>query len=252
MMPGKALFVAAWGLANLGLAGVLGAQVDWGRAIRLEAPPLAKPAQGTVEAQVLPDFTLSKLDKSFKQTLERPLTVPTRRPAPPPPPPPPPPKPTMQKGQFQLIGVISVPDASYALLRENAGGRLRQVALGQSINGLRLDKVTESSVELTQYDDREVLSLKVMPSSKAMPAPARPGAVAAPVVRGKPLAPGIYDTAPARNAPQPTGGTGQGEAGATTGVPTGSGGAAPASPSASPTAPPPPRGSVGMVGSSPE
>jgi hypothetical protein len=182
MIPAKGLFVLGWGLANLGVAGLVGEQLDWGRPLTLPEPVKTAQAASVAGPAILSDFALPKLDKHFKQMLERPLTVPTRRPAPPPPPPPPPPKPTMQKGQFQLIGTISLPSAGYALLRENSGGRLRQVELGQTINGLRLDKLTDTSAELTQYDDREVLYLKVLPSSKAAPLAARaakPGAVPA-------------------------------------------------------------------------
>jgi hypothetical protein len=115
--------------------------------------------------RVMPDLVLPKPDKKLIQTLERPLFVPTRRPAPPPPPPPPPPKPTMSKGQFQLMGVISLGKDGYAFLRDVAGGKVRRMQVGQSVNGIRLSDLGPNSVTLTQYEDTEVLTLKVLPST---------------------------------------------------------------------------------------
>lgn len=167
-MEPRILFVLAWGVTNLTLLSYLGAAYGWGDRLRLDLPTIQVGEPGKVDLAVLPEFALPKLEQHFKQTLARPLFVPTRLPAPPPPPPPPPappPKPTMVRGQFLLMGVIMyAPDTNIAILREVANGKTHRVPVGKMVNGILVKEIYEGKVMLAQYDETELVTLKVHPS----------------------------------------------------------------------------------------
>lgn len=174
----------AWAVVSAGLVAVIGDQVGWGDRLRLGMPVAEVLDPDAVGVDLLGEYSLPSLEKQYPLTLSRPLFVPTRRPPPPPPPPPPPqppPKPTMQKGQFQFVGAIILPETSYVVLRDVASGKTRRVEKGQTINGILIESVEPDRVTLTQYDDVEVVTMKVQPSGKG--APAAPGAAPAPSAR---------------------------------------------------------------------
>lgn len=172
----KSLALSAWGLVNAVLLVGIGSELGWGEGLRQPLPMPEKLASLPVTVELHPDFQLPPREKAFKQSLERPLFVPNRRKAPPPPPPPPPPRPTMQKGQFQLVGTIITDEAKIAVVREIASGKERQVFQGYIVNGLLLEVVEANRIVFTQYDDREEIRLKTQPSAKAA-AKAKPTAV---------------------------------------------------------------------------
>jgi hypothetical protein len=204
MIEPRLAALVIWSAANAGLAAY--AWSEYAEPISAPSAVAIKTASTPVEMRVLPDFSLPKPDKKYLETLSRPLFVPSRRPAPPPPPPPPPPKPTMKKGQFQLMGVVVAPNRSFAMLKEIASGKTKSVELGQQINGIRVDIIREDRVELTQYEDREQLTLKVLPSAKGAPAAAAAaggGAKPASPMRGTP-APFVAPQRPATKARVPT------------------------------------------------
>jgi general secretion pathway protein N len=165
----RAWIWAAWGVVSISLATVTGHELGWGEHIRLDLPSSTVASPAKVEDMALPDFLLDPLEKAYTETVDRPLFVPTRRPAPPPPPPEPP-KPTMRKGQFVLMGVVITPETSLALLREANGTVTKRVEKGKKIDGITLEEVEPEKVVLTQHGDREVLGLKVQPSPKGAPA----------------------------------------------------------------------------------
>ena len=72
----------------------------------------------------------------------------------------------MKKGQFQLVGVMILPEASYAWIREVTSGRTRKVEQGGTVNGMLIQQVEPERIILAQYDDMESLTLKVAPSPK--------------------------------------------------------------------------------------
>jgi general secretion pathway protein N len=154
-----------WSLVSASLLATIGHELGWGTRVRLELPKPHVGAPPNVENTPLPDFSLDQLEKAYSETLNRPLFVPTRRPAPPPPPPAPP-KPAMHKGQFVLMGVVITPETSIALLRGTAGSVTKKVEKGKVIDGITVETVEPEKVVLTQYGDREVLMLKVQPSPK--------------------------------------------------------------------------------------
>lgn len=198
---------ALWGGACIGLALVIGSlELDWGRQLHVPLPVLRKPVAKPVQAPLLPEFALPPLEQGYPETVNRPLFVVTRRPAPPPPPPTQP-KPVMQKGQFILLGVIIAKDVSVALLKEKSSGKTYRIKKGNDINGITLDKVEAEKVTLTQWDDTEDLILKIQPMPKPAPAPApapvparpgqQPGQAGLPATGGAPSAPAA--TAGAKN-----------------------------------------------------
>jgi hypothetical protein len=171
----KSLALAAWAFLNAGLLLGIGGELGWGENLPYPMPsPVVHPS-APVEIELYPDFRLPAPEKAYAGTLERPLFVPGRRKAPPPPPPPPPPRPTMQKGQFQLLGTIITDETKIAVVREIASGKERQVVQGYTINGLQLELVEANRIVFTQYEDREEIRLKIQPSpkpvSKAVSAP---------------------------------------------------------------------------------
>jgi len=174
----KRLALLAWALVNTVLILAIGSELGWGENLHLTLPaPVVHPSV-PVEITLPPDYHLPAREKTYAATLERPLFVPSRSPAPPVPPPPPPPPPTMKKGQFQLLGTTITDEVRIAIVKEVAGGKVRQIQLNQTINGLRLEQVEPDRIVFTQYDDREELRLKIQPSLKAPP-PRQAGSVPA-------------------------------------------------------------------------
>ncbi len=174
-----------WSLMIGVLLGGVGLETDWGRQLRrpVMVPSLAAGNSG--EGDVSPLFSLPALDVAYKETAERPLFVPARRPPPPPPPATaePPPRPAMRRGQFKLLGTIVNKDISLAYLKEIASNRTLRVDKGSEVNGMKLETVDATRVVLKLGDDTEELQLKssgspkspVNPAGQMPPAPAMPG-----------------------------------------------------------------------------
>ncbi|MDQ1315407.1 MAG: hypothetical protein QG662_1516 [Pseudomonadota bacterium] len=170
----KSLALLAWMFVNVVLALAIGRELGWGESLRQPVPkPVAHPS-APVEIVLHPDFRLPAQQDAYDQTLERPLFVPNRRPAPPAPPAPPPPPPVMQKGQFQLLGTVITDEMKSAVVKEVSSGKERQVVQGFTINGLQLEAVEADRIVFTQYDDREEIRLKIQASPKPVAPP--PGA----------------------------------------------------------------------------
>ena len=99
--------------------------------------PAIEPKPLTVE--LLPEFTIAGGVEARRETVDRTLFNPTRRPAPasvveaq---------KPRMQRGQFALTGTLVIDGKSTAFLREVNGGKSRRVQQGETINGLTVAEV---------------------------------------------------------------------------------------------------------------
>ncbi|MFZ3175530.1 MAG: hypothetical protein WA146_11600 [Thiobacillus sp.] len=191
----KSLALLAWILVNTLLALAIGSELGWGEKLHQPMPVPVVHSSAPIEVALYPDFRLPAREKTYAATLERPLFVPSRSEAPPAPPPPPPPAPTMQKGQFQLLGTIITDEMRIAVVKEISSGKERQIVQGFTINGLQLEMVEADRIVFTQYEDREEIRLKIQRSSKPVAAP-----VAAPP-RGQPAR---FQAAPATSA-QPAG-----------------------------------------------
>jgi hypothetical protein len=196
------LVAIVWGIANAAMVVAIGNQLEWeGK----PHPDMPKPRQlqpGKMEFALLPEYAPPPMEKAYGATLARPLFVPTRLPPPPLPPPPPPPKPTMRKGQFQLMGTIVLEDMTAAIVKEVATGKVRRMIQGEVVNGLRLERVETGLIVFTQYDDSEELGLKVLPSVKNQPPSAPPPK--APMAKAENIErPDKAVVPPAAGAPQP-------------------------------------------------
>jgi hypothetical protein len=186
-----------WALPFVVVALLVGWETDFGHALKrvpaLDANVEAKP----VPVALLPEYKIDGGIESRRETIERTLFNPTRRPAPPqtaasa--------KPAIQTGQFVLTGTTVVDQKATAFLREVNGGRSRRVQQGETINGLLVAEVRADRVKLTAGDAAEELTLKVAAGPKTTIQPA--AAVAPPQPNaGAPAAPQPGTTAA---APQP-------------------------------------------------
>jgi hypothetical protein len=167
-----------WLLPSLGLAVLLGFEIDWGRRMhRLPEPPAAIEAR-PVSPALLPEFKIEGGLAARVETVNRTLFNPTRRPAPA--------LATdggrkqLQRGQFLLTGTTVAGDRSIAFLKEVSGGKSRTVRQGEQINGMLVAEVKPDRVKLTLGDEAEELVLKVAVGPRQTIAPPPPPAPAPP------------------------------------------------------------------------
>ena len=167
LMNVRGVAILAWLLTSGAMATLIGRELGWGASLHLAVP--TPPAQSTpkVNTELLPNFVLPEPEKKFTETLDRPLFVPTRRKAPQPEAEKPP-KPTMKKGQFQLLGTVITESFKAAIIKEIDSGKERQLMQGFDVNGMKLDQVEVDRIVLTQYEDREEIRLKIQPSRKEL------------------------------------------------------------------------------------
>jgi hypothetical protein len=148
-----------WGVPFAIVVVALGYDTDWGRGVAGEAdqPPVA-PAQ-PVPVALLPEYRIEGGAQTRKETVERVLFNPTRRPAPPA-------AQTaggasqMQKGLYTLTGTTVVDNVATAFLREVKGGKSRSVRKGDTLDGMLVADVEADHVRLRLGDDSEDLHLK--------------------------------------------------------------------------------------------
>jgi hypothetical protein len=77
--------------------------------------------------------------------------------------------PTMQAGQFILLGSLITPDKRIAMLREVATGSILRVEQGKEIRGIMVANVYPEKVILTQGEGTEELALKIQAPAKLPP-----------------------------------------------------------------------------------
>ena len=172
-MPALSAFVRAslwWLLPLAALALALGFETDWGRAVQKRPPAEALPEPKPLVVELLPEFAIAGGVEARRETVERTLFNPTRRPAPAPvveaq-------KPRMQRGQFALTGTLVIDGKSTAFLREVNGGKPRRVQQGETINGLTVAEVKPDRIRLALGDESEELLLRVATNPRPTPAPA--------------------------------------------------------------------------------
>lgn len=161
---------AVLGTLLTGAAAVVAWETDFGRA--LFAVDITPPERrATLDTNVYPPFQLGGMESTYRETVERPLFVPTRKPAPPA-------LPTtqvvMRKGQFRLAGTLVNNNASYAFLYETAATKTHRIAVGSQVNGIQVQSVTPTLVVLKQGDDTEELRLVTSASPRVPQAPSGP------------------------------------------------------------------------------
>jgi hypothetical protein len=192
---------ATWLLPFALLALLLAWETDWGRRFADQPVPDAAPAPSPVQVSLLPEYTIAGGAGARRETVERTLFNPTRRPAPPPPQETA--KAKLQRGQFMLTGTAVSGTTTIAFLRETNGGRARSARPGDVLNGMTVAEVKPDRVRFTLGDESEDVVLRVATGPKTTmqpgpaPVPGQPGAApgAAP---GPVPAPGA---APAPTAP---------------------------------------------------
>ncbi len=156
------------------LVGALGWLTDWGQDFgdtqRAEKPVAAK-ADPT---SVLPDFKLGSESAAYAVIAERPLLSPSRAPAPTQPiqaTAPEPPKPQIRRGLYQLIGVSDYGSVKVAQVRELAGGKVRSVKVGDSLQEMRVAKINANDLTLEFQGETDVMQIARFTASGRVPAP---------------------------------------------------------------------------------
>ncbi|MHB8495534.1 MAG: hypothetical protein ACYC9Z_01120 [Casimicrobiaceae bacterium] len=139
---------------------ILGWETDWGDGVSLPVPGASAVAPQPVDVALMPEYAIDGGLAARKETVDRVLFNPTRRPAPPA---------TQtaggnsafQHGKYVLTGTTITGDVATAMLREVAGGKSHTVRKGDKIDGALVADVTPDSVKLTLGGDSEELQLKV-------------------------------------------------------------------------------------------
>src|SRR5579863_8408274 len=152
--------VALWVVLFALVLAILGWETDWGDGVSLPVPGAGAVAPQPVDVALMPEYAIVGGLAARKETVERVLFNPTRRPAPP----------AAQTaggnsafphGKYVLTGTTVAGDVATAMLREVAGGKSHTVRKGDKIDGALVADVTPDSVKLTLGADSEELHLKV-------------------------------------------------------------------------------------------
>jgi hypothetical protein len=203
--------VLVWGIPFAVVVAALGYESDWGRDVTPDGPAPAKAGPSPAGVALLPEYGISGGVDARRETVDRSLFNPTRRPAPPA-------TPTAQAatqaqhGQYTLTGTTLVGNVATAFLREIKGGKSHTVHAGESLNGVTVAEVKPDVVKLKQGDDVEELRLKIASGPRstvqvAPPAapPNQPGAVHVPGLPGVPGAtPGTPPSGSTQTPPSST------------------------------------------------
>ena len=209
----KALMRGPYLISTLLAAGIvlalvaIGLETNWGRARHSVAEGKRMAPARVADAGLLPAFGLAPIDQVSPQAGERPLFVPTRRPAPvaaavPPS--------AMRKGQFLLQGTSITKDfGDVAMLKEVANNRAFVVRKGEQLNGITVATIEARAVLLKQGEESEDLAMKAQGPTKVVPpAPMTFGSIFQQIAPGMPVpgmpAPGMpVSGMPATAVPKP-------------------------------------------------
>ena len=111
---------------------------------------------------------------SFDEIAERPLFSETRSPPEPPPPPPKEaePPPPLERDLFTLMGVAISGAERVAIVRSKKSGSIQQVAVGDELDGWRVDRIETKKVVFVNGNDEETVEMQDISGPDA----GRPGA----------------------------------------------------------------------------
>lgn len=175
----------------------LGLETDWGQRWQSRYYTAGNGTRAPIDMRTLPPFQLPPIASAYKETVERPLFVPTRRPSP-----------AgmgaqvaMKKGQFRLAGTTVSEGLSVAYLFETSTNKTHRVNKGADINGITVDMVAANRVTLKQGEETEELSLRTSTSPKPPPPPPQAVAGGPPGTPGAPGVPGVAPGAPPSGGP---------------------------------------------------
>lgn len=175
----------AWCVPFAIVAVAIGYETRWGRDVDPDPAPTKTAAVSPVTVALLPEYRIEGGVEARKETVERELFNPTRRPAPAATQAPGGPNGAMPKGVYALTGTTVVGNMATAFLREVKGGKSHTVRQGDTLDGTLISEVKPDHVRLSKNGDVEELQLKIASGPRstiqvAAPAPATPGQ---PVVR---------------------------------------------------------------------
>src|SRR5689334_4466206 len=163
----------AWLVPFAVVAMLLGWETDWGQELKrvphLDGAVRAQP----VQVALMPEFKVDAGPEARRETVERTLFNPTRRPAPPAPPANAQ-QASMARGTFTLAGTTVTDGSATAFLREVNGGKVRRVHKGETVNGMLVEDVKADRVRLAQGGESEEITLKVAAGPKTTIQPAQP------------------------------------------------------------------------------
>ena len=205
MMSSRLALTTVLGVLLVSTLAAIGFETDWGRSLMGGRFTGGSANAPTLDTKVLPPFALAPLSPSgsgYRETIERPLFIPTRRPAP-----------AgnsaqmaMKKGQFRLAGTTVSEQISVAYLFETGTNKTHRVNKGSDINGMTVDSVSANRVVLKQGDETEELSLRPSTSPRPPPPPQVAGAPPAPgQPLGTPVAQAMGGAAPSQPLAAPPG-----------------------------------------------
>jgi general secretion pathway protein N len=194
-------------------AALIGACTLFGVAIAVEVVRGRKPVEDApaspaklADVGLLPGFALPPADQGFPEVANRPLFVPTRRPAPPAAAT----QASMPKGQFTLLGTSVTKElGDIAMLKHLPTNKFHSVRKGEQVNGITVDTVQPDRVILRMGEETEEISMRTAKSPALPPSPP-PGTMpsAGPIPSGSP-GPAMPGSMPSRQ-PQPAPGFGPG------------------------------------------
>ena len=175
-----------WVIAFAIVLAILGFETGWGDGLSLPVPVPAASKPKPVDVALMPEYRIAGGVDARKETVERVLFNPTRRPAPPA---------TAQagganakldKGQYVLTGTTIDGQVATAVLKEVKTGKSHVVKKGEKIGDLTVAEVTPEKVRLKLGGEFEELDLKIAAGPKSTVQPAT--AVTTPVPGQSPLA----------------------------------------------------------------
>ena len=171
-----------WVIAFAIVLAVLGFETDWGDGISLPVPVPAASKPKPVDVALMPEYRIDGGLDARRETVERALFNPTRRPAPPAIAEAGGANAKLDKGQYVLTGTTLDGAVAAAVLKEVKTGKSHVVKKGEKIGDLVVAEVTADKVRLELGGQFEELDLKIAGGPKAtvqpvVPAPP-PGAAA--------------------------------------------------------------------------
>ncbi len=164
-VSGIARGAALWVIPLAVVVAALGWETDWGRAVVHAPPEPPATAPQPVAVALLPEYQIEGGVEARRETVDRALFNPTRRPAPPanqaagans----------SLQRNLYTLTGTTVVGNVATAFLREVNGGKSRSVRKGETVNGMVVADVKPDLIRFKQGNDVEELHLKIAPGPK--------------------------------------------------------------------------------------
>jgi hypothetical protein len=203
--------VVVWAIPFAVVVVALGYETHWGQGIAHEQPLPKASAPARVPVALLPEYAINGGVDARRETVERSLYNPPRRPAPPAAPAAAA-KGAAQHGQYALTGTTMMGKEATAFLREIKSGKSHTVRQGETLNGVTVAEIASDHVTLKQDGDVEELSLKIASGPRStvqIAAPTPPGGTGqnsgnAPNAT-RPVAPPPNATNPAAAAHNPNG-----------------------------------------------